>query len=234
MNCRGMRFGFVRINGRVGAERAMERLNGFALYGTKLFVSKARFKPRTSFWRKVRQEPKNSEQKNGSVEAKGKTVVDIEDGFSLGVKTLKRISGHVIEEDVRNCKRCLVGLVNTVCSTTSIKARLHEWGFDEVKVWRLGGKSFLLAIEDEDLFLMPEDLNFSYLKGIFTKVNFWYEILVQRDRATWLEVSSLPLHCWNHTTLMQIAEIWGEFEALSENGHHIMDCEKVSVLITTE
>ncbi|KAK8617628.1 hypothetical protein V6N13_080538 [Hibiscus sabdariffa] len=103
-----------------------------------------------------------------------------------------------------------------------------------VEVWRLGGKSVLLSIEDEDLFLMLEDLNFSYLKEIFTEVIFWSESFVQRDRSTWLEVSGLPLHCWNHTTLKRIAEIWGTFEALGENAHHTLDCEKVSVLITTK
>ncbi|KAK8688741.1 hypothetical protein V6N13_087485 [Hibiscus sabdariffa] len=198
-NCRGRRFGFVRFNGRAGAERTTERLNGFSLYGSKLFVSRAKFNPRTSFWRKMRQEPKNVDKKNASIEAKEKSVGDIEDGIPQGVKTLKRISGHVVEEDLRNCKRCLVGTINTVCSTSSIKSRLQEWGFE-----------------------------------VFTEVKFWSENITQRDRATWLEVSGLPLHCWNHTTLKRIAEIWGAFEALGENAYHTLDCEKVSVLITTE
>ncbi|KAK8612255.1 hypothetical protein V6N13_092374 [Hibiscus sabdariffa] len=53
----GKRSGFVRYARMSDAERAVERLNGFALYGTKIFVTFAKFKTRQSFWRKVRPEP---------------------------------------------------------------------------------------------------------------------------------------------------------------------------------
>ncbi|KAK8588574.1 hypothetical protein V6N12_023003 [Hibiscus sabdariffa] len=42
------------------------------------------------------REPKNVDKKNASIEAKEKSVGDIEDGIPQGVKTLKRISGHVL------------------------------------------------------------------------------------------------------------------------------------------
>ncbi|KAE8726402.1 hypothetical protein F3Y22_tig00006992pilonHSYRG00028 [Hibiscus syriacus] len=114
-----------------------------------------------------------------------------------------------------------------VCSVRSIESRLHEWGLGEIKVKRLGGKFFLLIIEDEDL-------GWSYLKEIFSSIDLWTEKLGALDRATWLEVSRVLLHCWNHTTLKRIAETWGSFEALGENADHSLDCEKVSVLITTK
>ncbi|KAL4319815.1 hypothetical protein GQ457_18G001170 [Hibiscus cannabinus] len=41
------------------------------------------------------------------------------------------------------------------------------------------------------------------------------------------------LHCWNHETIKKVAEQWGEFEALGENANMFLDCERVSVLITT-
>ncbi|GMJ10120.1 hypothetical protein HRI_004681200 [Hibiscus trionum] len=50
---RGRRFGFVRFGKRIDAERAIERLNGFVLYGSRIRVSMAGFKPRQAFWRKV-------------------------------------------------------------------------------------------------------------------------------------------------------------------------------------
>ncbi|KAK8623423.1 hypothetical protein V6N13_118308 [Hibiscus sabdariffa] len=50
----GNRFGFVRFGRRVDADRAMERLNGFLLYGSRLSVSLAKYKVRQSYWRKVR------------------------------------------------------------------------------------------------------------------------------------------------------------------------------------
>ncbi|KAL4388300.1 hypothetical protein GQ457_09G030380 [Hibiscus cannabinus] len=83
-NRRGRRFGFVRFIGRADAERATKRLNGFYLYGYKLFVSRAKFNPRTSFCRKLRQNHKflaqndesNEAKGSGSFEAKGKNVVN--------------------------------------------------------------------------------------------------------------------------------------------------------------
>ncbi|KAK8619435.1 hypothetical protein V6N13_133395 [Hibiscus sabdariffa] len=53
------------------------------------------------------------------------------------------------------------------------------------------------------------------------------------ERATWLEIRGLPLHCWNGVTLKKIAGLWGSFEALGENDKHTMDCEKARVLIIT-
>ncbi|KAL4310494.1 hypothetical protein GQ457_01G032390 [Hibiscus cannabinus] len=52
---KGRRFGFVRFSNRKDADRAVERLNGFKLFGFRLFVSVARFNVRTSYWRKKRE-----------------------------------------------------------------------------------------------------------------------------------------------------------------------------------
>ncbi|KAK8615660.1 hypothetical protein V6N13_017243 [Hibiscus sabdariffa] len=98
----------------------------------------------------------------------------------------------------------------------------------------MGGKTYLLTIDDEDLFIMLEDVNWSYLKEIFEEVMPWSENVVQVERATWLEISGLPLYCWNHITIKRIAELWGTFEASGENINHTKDCEKVTVLISTD
>ncbi|KAK8643651.1 hypothetical protein V6N13_012934 [Hibiscus sabdariffa] len=47
----GRHFGFVRFSNRMDANRALERLNGFRLYGWRIPVSFAKYKDRTSFWR---------------------------------------------------------------------------------------------------------------------------------------------------------------------------------------
>ncbi|KAK8558368.1 hypothetical protein V6N13_038841 [Hibiscus sabdariffa] len=97
----------------------------------------------------------------------------------------------------------------------------------------MGSKLFLLSFEDDELYMMLEDLNWSYLREIFLEVRPWSESLKQPERATWLEVSGCPLHCWNHITLERVAELWGTFEALGENFDHRKGYEKVSVLIST-
>ncbi|KAK8686510.1 hypothetical protein V6N13_125534 [Hibiscus sabdariffa] len=145
----------------------------------------------------------------------------------------KKILGHVENEDLWNMKRCLIGEMATVCSVSSITSRLQEWGLNDIKVQRMGGKIFLLSFEDDELYIMLEDLDWSYLKEIFCKVERWTESVKRPDRATWIEISGLPLHFWNDVTLKRMAEIWRRLEALGENVNHVLDCEKVSILITT-
>ncbi|KAK8623628.1 hypothetical protein V6N13_064995 [Hibiscus sabdariffa] len=54
----GRRFGFVRCSNQRDADRAMERLNGFHLYDFKLRVTEARFKTKTTYWRRKKGIPK--------------------------------------------------------------------------------------------------------------------------------------------------------------------------------
>ncbi|KAK8582683.1 hypothetical protein V6N13_069455 [Hibiscus sabdariffa] len=122
----------------------------------------------------------------------------------------------------------------TITSVSSINNRLLNWGLGEIKVQRMGAKSFLLTIEDEDLYLMLEDLEWSYLKEIFNDIRPWSESINYRERATWLEVKGLPLHVWHAVTLKKIAKLWGSFDAMGVNANHSRDCEKVTVLISTD
>ncbi|KAK8663648.1 hypothetical protein V6N13_083457 [Hibiscus sabdariffa] len=104
--------------------------------------------------------------------------------------------------------------------------RLQDWGLGEIKVQSLGGKSFLLFVEDDKLYSMLEDLKWSYLKEIFSRVINWSDSMIQPTRATWLEISGVPLHSWNGTTLKRITELFGSFEAFGENYKHSLDCDK--------
>ncbi|KAK8714362.1 hypothetical protein V6N13_149555 [Hibiscus sabdariffa] len=65
-NRAGKRFGFVRFPNIADAERAIERLNGFSLYGFSLSVSFARFKTRTSYWRKVSRSKTHQKREAGT------------------------------------------------------------------------------------------------------------------------------------------------------------------------
>ncbi|KAK8576180.1 hypothetical protein V6N13_090657 [Hibiscus sabdariffa] len=147
--------------------------------------------------------------------------------------SLKKVMGHVNDEDLWNLQKCLVGETTSVCSVKSNADRLEAWGLNGISVQRMGGKSFLLSFEDEDLFIMLEDLEWAYLKEIFCKVVVWSEKLRTPFRETWIEVRGLPLHAWNGTTLKRIAELWGEFEACGENVNRRIDSEKTTFFITT-
>ncbi|KAK8714198.1 hypothetical protein V6N13_149392 [Hibiscus sabdariffa] len=236
----GKRFGFVRMKNLVEATRVMERLDGFTLYGSRLSVKRA--KENVEWERKRVLKP--SVYKTGPPWS-DKREEHIDGGFPGGScqvcigsmeekLRIKRISGHVESEDLWRLRRCLVGATETICSASSIHQRLADWGLGEINVQRLGAKDFLLTIEDEKLFLMLEDVNWSYLKEIFKEVVPWSEKVSYCERATWIEVRGLPLHSWNSITLKKIAGLWGTFEGIGANLKHNLDCERVSVLIATK
>ncbi|KAK8617721.1 hypothetical protein V6N13_080628 [Hibiscus sabdariffa] len=116
----------------------------------------------------------------------------------------RKVIGHVESGDLWMLKKCLVGVTKMVYSLQNIALRLQQWGLGDIKIQRLGGKTFLLMIEDEDLFIILEDLEWSYLKEIFHEVKCWSESL-KPTRATWLEVSGIPLYCWNDTMLKRVS-----------------------------
>ncbi|KAL4388501.1 hypothetical protein GQ457_09G026020 [Hibiscus cannabinus] len=78
---------------------------------------------------------------------------------------------------------------------------------------------------------MFEDIEWSYLKEIFCKVE-WSVKLKRLLRATWIEVRGVPLHAWNDISLKRIAKIWGNFEAWGENANRVPNSERATVLIT--
>ncbi|KAL4319582.1 hypothetical protein GQ457_18G015810 [Hibiscus cannabinus] len=118
------------------------------------------------------------------------------------------------------------GETTSVCSVKSIADRLKTWGLNGLTVHIMGGKAFLLSFEDEDIFIMLEDLQWAYLKEIFCNVVMWSKEQRTLNRATWIEVRGLPLHAWNGTSLKRIAELWSNFEAYGDNVNRRIDSEK--------
>ncbi|KAK8708311.1 hypothetical protein V6N13_059355 [Hibiscus sabdariffa] len=231
------------------ALRVVEKMNGINLYGFKLSVALAKYKGKSKIGvrevqngnyveRNTRVATENGTSTNRKLE-KAK-MYQHQDWEQEGGKSsnqredvVKRVIGHVESEELWRMKRCLVGEMATVCSVKNIKSRLVEWGMGEIKVYRLGGKLFLLPVDNDELFMMLEDLQWSYRKEVFINVELWTEEWRCRERATWIEISGIPLHCWNHVTLKRVAELWGKLEALGENAGHVIDCEKVTMLINT-
>ncbi|KAK8585593.1 hypothetical protein V6N13_050570 [Hibiscus sabdariffa] len=107
----GKRFGFVRMKNLVEAERVMERLHGFTLYGSKLSVKRAR----DNFeWerKKVVKPSVYKPRPSGSDKREGHSVGDYAYGScqvcngSLAEKSCnKRISWHVESEDLWRLRR---------------------------------------------------------------------------------------------------------------------------------
>ncbi|KAK8624109.1 hypothetical protein V6N13_065464 [Hibiscus sabdariffa] len=219
----GKRFGFVRFSNRWDANRAIERLNGFILYGSHMSVSIARYGSMLTYWQKVRPIVNPNHEHNSGrwgqtnnkggkfrkkhdVENKNVNAEEKEENNSIEIKTRNRKKGekgecsllneerkklvrHVKNEDLWKFKKCLVDKMATVCSVQSIMNKLDAWGLGEIRVKRMGGKMFLLSIEDDDLYIMLEDVKWSYLREIFEEVSPWSENFKQIERTTWLEAS---------------------------------------------
>ncbi|KAK8655859.1 hypothetical protein V6N13_108424 [Hibiscus sabdariffa] len=192
----------------------MKRLDGFMVYGFRLSVKLAKLNGRKPYWRWVKSDGHVSFKHGEVTMTKSDNKGDLhtsksvqphvnENGESSNqARSLtKKIVGHVEVEDLRKMKRCLVGEMATICSVKSITMRLQEWGLGDIKIQRMGGKDYLISIEDDELYIMLEDLDWLYLKEIFSE---------------------------------RVAEIWGSFEALGVNDSHMLDCEKVTILISTK
>ncbi|KAK8563182.1 hypothetical protein V6N12_011237 [Hibiscus sabdariffa] len=63
-NMEGKKFGFARTSNKADADanRMIERLNNFRLFGSKITVSLARFQTRQSYWRRVFLGTRNDKQ----------------------------------------------------------------------------------------------------------------------------------------------------------------------------
>ncbi|KAL4271259.1 hypothetical protein GQ457_13G026050 [Hibiscus cannabinus] len=234
----GKRFGFVRMKNLEEADRVTQRLNGAIFYGSRLVVKIARDNRGQGWKRNTTGRSQSTEFKKTGITMDDEAVVQkvrirVSTEEDIGKENFKRIIGHVENEDLWNLRRCLVGVMDMVCSVSSIHSRLLKWGLGDINVQRLGAKTYLLTIMDEELSQMLEDVNWSYLKEIFSDVIPWSEKTSYIERATWLEIRGLPLHCWNSVSLKKVADLWGVFEALGENVKHSLDCEKATVLIST-
>ncbi|KAK8582796.1 hypothetical protein V6N13_069564 [Hibiscus sabdariffa] len=201
---KGTRFGFVRYANRRDAYRAIERLDGSFVYGFRISVMLARFNVRTSYWRKTKPVPNN------------RSVHQVDHPFDRDNLEKLNIGGK---------------------KENQFQAAVLEKG-ESSSPLKKGKKRVTGHVEEEEIrklrrCLMLEDLQWSYLKEIFVRVELWKESFKQEERVTWLEISGLPLQCWNHLTLKRIAELWGSFESLGENASKSLDCEKITVSLVT-
>ncbi|KAK8690674.1 hypothetical protein V6N13_074205 [Hibiscus sabdariffa] len=185
---RGIRYGFVRFINLEDAEKAIDQKNGSVLYGCQLTASLARFsdnlEDRTNKQVKNRVS-KNVETTNNQSKCIGERSSESCD--SLKKPCRKRILGHVEEEAIRKLKKCLVGTMATVCSTSQVEDRLQTWGLNDVTVKYMGGCKFLIGIKDQELSSRLQIQEWAILKEIFTEVETWTNLFHLPERITWIQ-----------------------------------------------
>ncbi|KAK8697734.1 hypothetical protein V6N13_113872 [Hibiscus sabdariffa] len=111
------------------------RRDGFSVYGYKLMVKKAYQTSRGVDGARERgmfQSRKEERKKNGINNVIREPPRD---------DSLKKVVGHVNDEDLWNLQKCLVGETTSVCSVKSIVDKVKAWCLNGIRVQRMGEDS---------------------------------------------------------------------------------------------
>ncbi|KAG8486136.1 hypothetical protein CXB51_019533 [Gossypium anomalum] len=86
----------------------------------------------------------------------------------------------------------------TLCNLNSMNERISRMGLGEIKIKRSQGRYFLIEVPDDELIETSRQRDWPYLKEFFINVEQWSEKFQVPERAVWIEVARIPLHCWNY------------------------------------
>ncbi|KAK8595535.1 hypothetical protein V6N13_016902 [Hibiscus sabdariffa] len=133
----GRKFGFVRYSSRVDIVRSISRLNGFRLYGFRISVSFAKFKVRTSFWRKVNHGKQEASKSTGNTQKiqSNNNLLDTKHTPFLSLseeEPRRRIVGFVDEEALRKLQSSLIGYTAAESDSGNLMDHLCSWGLGDI------------------------------------------------------------------------------------------------------
>lgn len=168
------------------------------------------------------------EDSNGKVLNGGSKLVEMK---RTSIKKIEVVEGHVENEQLWNLQRCLVGETTSICDTKCLSERIVRAGFGELTVKKIQGRYFLIEVPDDELTEMLKQKDWAYLKEFFTNIEPWSKKFKVTERAAWVEVSGIPLHCWNYQMFKRVAGLWGELLAMGDNLSMINNFEKIDILI---
>ncbi|KAL4388714.1 hypothetical protein GQ457_09G011480 [Hibiscus cannabinus] len=200
----GKRFGFVRFSKKIDAQRAISRLNGFVLFGYRIFVSLARFNVRNKFWRKVSSKV-NLEDKDGD-------FIQVSNE-SPSPDCVEGIIDKVVLERLSSC---IIATTKKTCSAENLSNLLREKGLDEFEVRQVGGNQFVLDFDREELVFQCLNWEWLWLTDIFIDLGRWYKEFALENRVTWVAVHGVPLFAWNSFTFNNIINRLGEILYLED------------------
>ncbi|MBA0636362.1 hypothetical protein Godav_000064 [Gossypium davidsonii] len=215
----GKRFVFVRFAKLVDAQRAISRLDGFVILGKRIWVEMARFSGKRKIWKKVQakkdlsqkeemqsrgmeyQEEERDESNGNVVDGRLKSV-EVE---RIGMNKMKVVEGHVRNEQLWNLQRCLVGETTSFYNSNSLSERIARLGLEGLIVKSIQGRYFLIEVPDGELLEILKKRGWAYLKEFFINIVPWSEKLKLMEKAAWIEVSGIPVHCWNYQMFKTVA-----------------------------
>ncbi|KAL4332282.1 hypothetical protein GQ457_07G001190 [Hibiscus cannabinus] len=140
----GRRFGFVRFSNIWDATRAIERLNGFNLFGSRISVLFAKYESRSSYWRKFwpsvyRNQGYNYEQGERSGN-KGGEISNKQVERNNPENAEQRRENASTELKFQNNDLDMSSMLNEgkLCSLRNVMSKLDTWGFGEITVKKDG------------------------------------------------------------------------------------------------
>ncbi|XP_017604350.1 uncharacterized protein LOC108451131 [Gossypium arboreum] len=89
----------------------------------------------------------------------------------------------------------LLGETQTLCNLNSLTERITNIGLGELIIKKIQGRYFLIEVPDEELMDILKQREWAYLKEFFIKVEPRTEKFQVSERAVWIEIAGIPLHC---------------------------------------
>ncbi|KAK8527448.1 hypothetical protein V6N13_085278 [Hibiscus sabdariffa] len=134
---RDYRFGFVRFVTMEDAMRALDRLDGFTIYDSRVRVHLARHQSCHLFGRKSAP--------SKSLSMRTETLQDKENQQSV-----HSAKGVVDGKNIKILKNCMVGWCYKFLTVESLARKLREDGLRDISIMRLAGSAFLLMFKDKE------------------------------------------------------------------------------------
>ncbi|KAK8674581.1 hypothetical protein V6N13_032690 [Hibiscus sabdariffa] len=163
--------------------RAIERLNGYPLYGSRIAVSLAKFNGRSSYWRKVKVVPERDGEKSGFQSKKFDVEIllsETSNGIACTVKKEPMVAGEVsfhLSERVTWVE--IFGLPLHCWNQQSFKNIAEAWGsLEAVGENSLQGQScekVVILISTEQGETIDELVEFNWLRSLQVKKSFLFE-----------------------------------------------------------
>ncbi|GJW24719.1 RNA-directed DNA polymerase, eukaryota [Tanacetum coccineum] len=108
----------------------------------------------------------------------------------------------------RDFSKCAMGRVKDFNSISNLQTILADEGFEDVKLFYLGGLWVMLEFD-------KVDTKANLMKHI--GVNSWFQVIqeviqdfVSDERVVWVDIEGVPLYAWSRETFSRIGKKWGE------------------------
>ncbi|KAE8674620.1 zinc finger protein ZPR1-like isoform X2 [Hibiscus syriacus] len=215
----GVRFGFIRYATIEESRRAISKMNGSRIDGSKVGVSYAKFKPRHSYWRK---------SSSGVLRKSG-----MEDDSR---KNHYKVEGVIDEEKLQVLSNCLVGWCRDFVKIGHLARQMQAKGLTGFTLMRAAGNAILMIFEGNASLRSVKNDKSNILAEWFSIVEAWSESLVMECRRVWLVCEGVPFHAWNWDTFKNIVDKWGLLLAIDEScqSPSSFDRAKIQVLIKAD